>query len=55
MSNVEAPLDKHGFTVKAAISDKEVIRRCLANAPDGIDRKQVQRIIKSLDTLVSSD
>lgn len=50
-SSVEAPIDKHGFTMKPEISDREVIRRCLENAPDGLDKKQVRRIIESLDTM----
>ena len=47
---VEAPtegeVDKWGFTIKPAISDIEVILRCLRNAPEGTDRKQVARLIK---------
>ena len=47
--NVEAPVDKHGFTLKPEISDKECIRRCLNNAPAGICPKQVKRILEELD------
>ena len=47
---VEAPtegeVDKWGFTIKPAISDTEVILRCLRNAPCGSDKKQVERLIK---------
>tara|TARA_Y100000022_G_C13207703_1_gene355912 strand:- start:791 stop:943 length:153 start_codon:yes stop_codon:yes gene_type:complete len=46
MDSVEAPVDKHGFTMRAPISDQEVILRCLRNAPAGIDLKQVKRLIK---------
>lgn len=42
---VEAPVDKHGFTMKPPISDEEVILRCLRNAPSGLDAKQVRRLI----------
>lgn len=51
MSNVEAPLDKNGFTMKPPISDQEVIRLCLENAPTGLDQKQVKRILESLDAM----
>lgn len=46
--NVEAPIDKHGFSVKPALSDKEVIIRCLQNVPTGICPKQAERIAKEL-------
>ena len=46
----EAPVggevDKWGFTIKPTISDKECILRCLNNAPEGTDKKQVARLIK---------
>ena len=46
--DVEAPVDKHGFTVKPEMSDREVIIRCLRNTPCGISQKQVNRIIREL-------
>lgn len=46
--DVEAPVDKHGFTMKPAISDQEVICRCLRNAPAGLDQRQVKRILDSM-------
>lgn len=46
--SAEAPVDKHGFTMKPAISDQEVICRCLRNAPAGLDQKQVKRILDSM-------
>ena len=52
MSNVEAPdelVDKHGFSIKPPISDKECILICLNNAPCGTDKKQVQRLIDLYD------
>ena len=52
MSNVEAPdelVDKHGFSIKPPISDKECILICLNNAPCGTDKKQVQRLIELYD------
>ncbi|MAH29359.1 MAG: hypothetical protein CL959_01585 [Euryarchaeota archaeon] len=48
MHDVEAPVDKHGFTLKPPISDQEVILRCLANAPAGLDAKQVRRLIEQM-------
>jgi len=52
ISNVEAPtegeVDKWGFTIKPTISDNELIRRCLRNAPCGSDKKQVEKLIKHL-------
>ena len=50
--SVEAPtggeVDKWGFTIKPSVCDNEVIIRCLKNAPCGIDRKQVERIIMEI-------
>ena len=45
---IEGKLDKHGFTIKPAISDEECIRICLRNAPCGVDKKQAERIINNL-------
>ena len=45
--DVEAPVDKHGFTMKPEISDKEVICHCLRNAPAGLDQKQVKELLAS--------
>ena len=50
--SVEAPtgeVDKWGFTIKPPVCDNEVIIRCLKNAPCGIDRKQVERIIMEIE------
>ena len=41
---VEGEVDKWGF--KPAISENELIRRCLRNAPCGCDKKQVERLIQ---------
>ena len=49
-SDVAPQIDKHGFTIKPAISDDECIRRCLSNIPCGIDRKQVERILREMDS-----
>ena len=53
----EAPVgveyDKWGFTIKPTISDNELIRICLRNAPCGSDKKQVERLINCL--LYTSD
>ena len=48
MSNVEAPVDKHGFTQKPPMTDTEVIIACLLNSPCGIDAKQAARIAAEL-------
>ena len=45
----EAPVDKNGFSVTPAISDEECIRRCLLNAPAGINQKLVKRILEQLN------
>ena len=39
-------MDKWGFTIKPPISDDECIRRCLSNIPCGIERKQVERLLR---------
>lgn len=47
---IEGEVDKWGFTIKPAISDNEVILRCLRNAPCGCDKKQVERLINEFET-----
>jgi len=46
----EAPkdgkVDKWGFSIKPPISDEDCILRCLKNAPEGTDKKQVARLIE---------
>ncbi|WDS61242.1 hypothetical protein SBM3_00163 [Synechococcus phage S-BM3] len=42
---IDGEVDKWGFTIKPTISDNELIRICLSNAPCGCDKKQVQRLI----------
>ena len=42
-------VDKHGFTIKPPISDRDCILICLNNAPCGTDKKQVERIIKEFE------
>ena len=46
---VETPkdgkVDKWGFSIKPTISDEDCILRCLRNAPEGTDKKQVARLI----------
>ena len=46
---VEGKVDKWGFTIKPPICDNEVITICLKNTPCGIDKKQVERIIKEIE------
>jgi hypothetical protein len=46
---VEGEVDRWGFTIKPAISDNELILRCLRNAPCGCDKKQVERLIKDYE------
>tara|TARA_B100000902_G_scaffold399_1_gene484 strand:- start:266 stop:451 length:186 start_codon:yes stop_codon:yes gene_type:complete len=47
---VEAPtegeVDRWGFTIKPSISDEECILRCIKNAPEGCDKKQVARLVQ---------
>mgnify|MGYP005733991229 CR=1 FL=1 len=50
---VEAPsgmVDKHGFTMKPPISDKECILICLRNSPCGTDRKQIMKLIEEIES-----
>lgn len=42
-------IDEHGWTQKEPISDCNCILICLKNAPCGIDRKQVERIVKEIE------
>jgi hypothetical protein len=44
-------IDKDGWTQRDPISDNECILICLKNAPCGIDRKQVIRLIKRYEEL----
>ena len=46
---VEGEVDRWGFTIKPAISDNELILRCLRNAPCVCDKKQVERLIKDYE------
>jgi|TARA_B100000073_G_scaffold11054_1_gene9276 hypothetical protein len=39
-------IDENGWWQRDPISDKECILICLKNAPEGTDRKQVERLIK---------
>jgi len=53
MNKTEAPVeglvDKNGFTIKPPITDMECILICLQNAPCGIDKKQAERLVSTLD------
>jgi hypothetical protein len=49
MDKVESPIGRNGRVTRLPISDKEVILRCLRNAPEGIDKKQAQRLIKKYE------
>jgi len=40
--------DETGWSKRISISDEECILLCLKNAPLGTNRKQVQRLIKTL-------
>ena len=44
-------LDQNGFTIRAAISDRECIYKCLDNCRQlaGLDRKQVERLCKEFE------
>ena len=43
---IEGEVDKWGFTIKPSISDEECILRCIKNAPEGCDKKQVARLVR---------
>ena len=45
--------DDQGWEIKAPISDRECIYKCLANCEkmDGLDRKQVARLMKEFKTM----
>ncbi len=44
-------LDPNGFTIRASISDRECIYKCLDNCRQlaGLDRKQVERLCKEFE------
>ena len=59
LSHVEAQVtkgkkyyDDQGWEIKAPISDRECIYKCLANCEkmDGLDRKQVARLMKEFES-----
>ena len=45
--------DEHGWEIRPPMSDRECIFRCLENCEkmDGLDRKQVQRLMKDFETM----
>ena len=47
--NVEAPVDKHGFTIRPEMTDLEAIVRCLKNTPAGICPKQAKRLVEGFE------
>ena len=58
MEHPEAPegkFDKWGFTIKPTITDEELILICLKNAPEGTDKKQTQRLIKSYESVHTNE
>tara|TARA_B100001250_G_scaffold7872_1_gene6641 strand:+ start:1103 stop:1315 length:213 start_codon:yes stop_codon:yes gene_type:complete len=60
MSNVEASaggeVDDQGWPKSPPISDRECIYKCLCNCEQlaGLDRKQVQRLMKQFEVLDDS-
>lgn len=48
MEKVESPISSNGRVKRLPISDQEVMIRCLRNAPEGIDKKQAQRLIQEI-------
>lgn len=48
MEKVESPIGSNGRVKRLPISDQEVMIRCLKNAPEGIDKKQVQKLIQEI-------
>tara|TARA_B100001250_G_scaffold378884_1_gene369066 strand:- start:599 stop:862 length:264 start_codon:yes stop_codon:yes gene_type:complete len=60
LSHVEASVtkgkkyyDEQGWEIKAPISDRECIYKCLSNCEQlaGLDRKQVQRLMKQFEVM----
>ena len=47
------PTDHSGKLAKEAISDEELLVICLKNAPEGTDKKQVLRLIKYYEIILS--
>ena len=43
---IDGEVDRWGFTIKPSISDEECILRCIKNAPEGCDKKQVARLVQ---------
>ena len=60
MSNVEASaggeVDAQGWPKKPPISDRDSIYKCLSNCEQlaGLDRKQVQRLMKEFEVMDDS-
>ena len=44
-------IDENGWTQRDPIKDEECILICLRNAPDGTDKKQIERLIKWYELL----
>ena len=42
-------VDKNGFTIKPGISNRECILLCLRNAPCGLNKKQIDYLIKKFE------
>ena len=50
----EGKVDKWGFSIRPSMCDEECILRCLRNAPEGTEKKQVERLIKYYEKLKES-
>jgi len=46
-------VDKHGFTMKPPITDNECILSCLKNAHGGMDKKQVDRLVRIYENIIN--
>lgn len=46
-------VDKHGFTMKPPITDNECILSCLKNAHGGLDKKQVDRLVRIYENIIN--
>lgn len=50
---VHDKVDKHGFTMKPPITDNECILSCLKNAHGGLDKKQVDRLVRIYENIIN--
>ena len=46
-------VDKHGFTIKPPITDNECILSCLKNPHIGLEKKQVDRLVRTYENIIN--